>query len=326
MPTVRRSSRTLTAALLALALTLGLTLGVAGPAAASTLEPELETQLVGLTNRARAAHNKPPLRVELQLTRIARDWSSTMASRGAISHRPSLGDAVSGNWSRIGENVGVGPSMARLQDAFMDSPGHRANVLGDYDRIGVGVYEHNGRYWVTLNFMKGSGDFPVFRDVVSNTHRTNIEGLFARGTTLGCRGDRYCPATSVTRGQMATFLVRELGLTSRKANFRDVPATHPHAGAIGALAARGITTGCDRDRFCPEDTVSRAQMATFLRRALNLSERAPSGLTDVTGTHAGSIGALQHAGITQGCSATRFCPVDRVHRAQMATFLQRAFA
>jgi uncharacterized protein YkwD len=322
VPTARRTTRSLTAVLLAVALTLGL----AGPAAAQTLEPDLETRLVSLTNKARAANGKPALRVELQLTRIARDWSNTMATRQDLAHRPSLGSAITGNWSRIGENVGVGSDVARIHDAFMNSSGHRGNILGDYDRIGVGIYERDGRYWITVNFLKGSGDFPVFRDVTSNTHRANIEGLFARGTTLGCSGDRYCPSASVTRGQMATFLARELGLSPRTADFRDVSSSNPHAGAIGALAARGITTGCDTGRFCPGDTVSRAQMATFLRRALNLTERAPSGLTDISGTHAGSVGALQHAGITQGCSATRYCPVERVSRAQMATFLQRAFA
>jgi uncharacterized protein YkwD len=324
--TARRSTPRLTSLLLALALTLGLTIATAGPAAANTLEPGLENELVALTNRARAAAGRPALRVELQLTRVARDWSNTMATRQQLSHRPSLRDSINGNWSRIGENVGVGPSVSRIQDAFMNSPGHRDNLLGDYDRIGVGIYERGGRYWVTVNFLKGSGDFPVFRDVTSSSHRSNIEGLFARGTTLGCNGDRYCPASSVTRGQMATFLARELGLSARSANFRDVPSGHPHAGAIGALAATGITAGCEPNRFCPEDTVSRAQMATFLRRALKLSERAPVGLRDVSGTHAGSIGALQHAGITQGCTSTRFCPVERVNRAQMATFLQRAFA
>jgi uncharacterized protein YkwD len=324
--TLARPTGRLTSLVLALALTLGLTIGTASPAAANTLQPELENQLVSLTNRSRAAAGKPALKVELQLTRVARDWSNTMATRQNLSHRPSLRDSISGNWTRIGENVGVGPDVARMHTAFMNSTGHRNNILGDYDRIGVGVYERDGRYWVTVNFMKGSGDFPVFRDVTSNTHRPNIEGLFARGTTLGCSGDRYCPNSSVTRGQMATFLARELGLSSRTANFRDVPSSHPHAGAIGALAARGITAGCEPNRFCPETTVSRAQMATFLRRALGLSERAPVGLTDVSGTHAGSIGALQNAGVTQGCSATRFCPVERVNRAQMATFLQRAFA
>ncbi|WP_052664314.1 S-layer homology domain-containing protein [Nitriliruptor alkaliphilus] len=324
MLTRRHPSRILVVALL----TVALAVGMVGPAAARTLEPGLETQLVNLTNQARAAHGLRGLPVELQLTRVARDWSNTMASRQELSHRPRLSSVIDGNWQRIGENVGVGPSVERIQQAFMDSPGHRANVLGDYDRIGVGIYEQDGRLWITVNFLKGSGDFPVFQDVRTNTHRTNVEGLFARGTTLGCSFDRYCPSAGVTRGQMATFLARELGLSPKNGGFRDVPSSHPHAGAIGALAAAGITTGCGSNKFCPEDRVNRAQMATFLRRAKGLPETAPSGLSDVPSshTHAGSIGALQKAGITQGCTSTRYCPTDGVTRAQMATFLQRSFA
>lgn len=310
----------------ALLVALFATVPFAPSAEARTLVPDLEARLVALTNEARTARGLPPLKVELQLTRVARDWSNTMAARRDLSHRPELGRAIVGNWSRIGENVGVGPSIERTHEAFMNSPGHRANVLGDFDRVGVGIYEQDGRYWMTVNFVKGRGDFPVFRDVTANTHRPNIEGLFARGTTLGCTFDRYCPTSGVTRGQMATFLARELGLTHRDGGFRDVSSSHPHAGAIGALAAEGITAGCAPDRFCPEDRINRGQMAAFLSRALGLQEAAPTGVGDVAdSTHAGAIGALQRAGITQGCTATRYCPTDGVTRAQMATFLQRSF-
>jgi hypothetical protein len=295
-------------------------------AQAQTLQPDLESRLVELTNRSRAQQGLRPLAVELQLTRVARDWSNTMAAERKLYHRPDLRGAINGDWQRIGENVGVGPSVERIHEAFMASPGHRANVLGDFDRLGIGIYERNDRLWITVNFLRGRGDFPVFADVRSNLHRTNIEQLFSRGTTLGCTFDRYCPGTGVTRGQMATFLARELGLPARTGNFRDVPASHPHAGAIGALAASGVTTGCSSGRFCPDERVNRAQMATFLTRALGLAESAPIGVRDVsTNTHAGAIGALQKAGITQGCTSTSYCPGARVTRAQMATFLQRSF-
>lgn len=312
--------------IVALLVALLATVPFAPSAQARTLAPDLESRLVALTNEARTSRGLPPLRVELQLTRVARDWSNTMADRGRISHRPDLRGAIVGDWSRIGENVGVGPSIERTHEAFMNSPGHRANVLGDFDRVGVGIYEDGGRYWMTLNFVKGRGDFPVFRDVTANTHRPNIEGLFARGTTLGCTFDRYCPSNSVTRGQMATFLARELGLNHRDGGFRDVSRNHPHGGAIGALAAEGITAGCAPDRFCPEDRINRGQMAAFLSRALGLQDTAPAGMRDVSGsTHVGAIGALQRAGITQGCTSTSYCPTDGVTRAQMATFLQRSF-
>src|SRR5690606_17018969 len=129
--------------------------------------------------------------------------------------------------------------------------------------------------------------------------------------------------------QMATFLVRALGLKAGKASFKDTKGS-PHAADIAALAAAGITKGCNppkNDRFCPDQPVTRAQMATFLVRALNLKS-AKSGFSDTKGNvHAADIAALAAAGITKGCNPPkndRFCPDDRVSRGQMAAFLRRA--
>ncbi len=102
-----------------------------------------------------------------------------------------------------------------------------------------------------------------------------------------------------------------------------------HEPNIEAIAAIGVTEGCvpEGTAFCPEQNVSREQMASFLARALDLEPRSTSYEdVDSTGTHAGSIAAIRHAGITFGCNAqgTRFCPHDPVSREQMASFLVRA--
>ncbi len=101
---------------------------------------------------------------------------------------------------------------------------------------------------------------------------------------------------------------------------------------INWLSAAGITQGCNPptgDRFCPDEPVTRGQMAAFLARALDLS--TPSGRDSFTDDNASlfepSIEALAAAGITRGCNPptnNRFCPEDRVTRAQMAAFLVRA--
>lgn len=296
------------------------------PAQAAPSVPDAEAEMVRLINRDRAAQGLRPLSVDLQLTRVARDWSDRMAGDSGISHRPNLASFVTSGWRRLAENVGVGPNLPRLHDAFMASPGHRANVLGDFDRVGIGVVEHDGRLWATVNFRLG-GSGPAFSDIGGDTHRPGIEAVFLRGTTAGCSMDRFCPSRGVTRAQMASFLVREMGLAPTTARFADVPAGNPHAKNIGALAAAGITAGCGANDFCPNDRVTRAQMATFLTRALGLSPRAPQGVRDVAADHphAGSIGALQAAGVTQGCTSREFCPSQTVTRGQMATFLTRAF-
>ena len=101
-----------------------------------------------------------------------------------------------------------------------------------------------------------------------------VERLAEIGVTKGCRTDplRYCPDHPVTRAQMATFLVRALGLPEAPpAGFADTDA-NAHQAGIDALAAAGVTKGCATDppRYCPEQPVTRAEMATFLVRALDL--------------------------------------------------------
>ncbi len=88
----------------------------------------------------------------------------------------------------------------------------------------------------------------------------------------------------------------------------------------------GLTTGCVIDLYCPNNVVNRGSMATFLARALNLPATSHDYFTDDTGNvHEGNINRIAAAGITVGCSATRYCPGGTVTRGQMATFMSRAF-
>ena len=101
-----------------------------------------------------------------------------------------------------------------------------------------------------------------------------VERLAELKITLGCVTElaRYCPDEPVRRGQMATFLVRAFGLEpGSDAGFVDT-AGHTHSAGIDAVAAARITAGCSTDpaRYCPNEPVTRGQMATFLARALGL--------------------------------------------------------
>ena len=102
-----------------------------------------------------------------------------------------------------------------------------------------------------------------------------IKQLAAEGITSGCGPNLYCPETSVTRDQMAVFLLRAehgASYTPPPATgvFTDVPTTHWAAPWIEQLSAEGITGGCGVDTYCPSTPVTRAQMAVFLVRAFNL--------------------------------------------------------
>lgn len=98
-----------------------------------------------------------------------------------------------------------------------------------------------------------------------------------------------------------------------------------HEGAIEAIRAEGITQGCSATRYCPNEPVTRGQMAAFLNRALDLpAAPQPSGFTDTQGTFRDDIERLRAAGITNGCAPTRYCTDDPVTRGQMAAFINRA--
>ena len=133
---------------------------------------------------------------------------------------------------------------------------------------------------------------------------------------------------------MAVWLVRVLDSTDpvgSDTRFADVGSDEWWAPYVERLAVLGVTTGCAAGpaRYCPHDSVTRAQMATFLTRAFDLGAASSFGFVDTEGnTHAASIDALAAAGVTAGCATgpARYCPADSVTRAQMATFLTRAIS
>ena len=125
--------------------------GMAVPALAGP-----EGTLVSKINSSRAANGLAPLETYWDLTDDARLQSARMMDQGAISHNPSLA-SVTGVWQKLGENVGMGVDLNALHSAFMNSPAHRNNILGDYNYVGVGVKtDAAGVNWVTVVFMKAA--------------------------------------------------------------------------------------------------------------------------------------------------------------------------
>jgi hypothetical protein len=120
-----------------------------------------------------------------------------------------------------------------------------------------------------------------FLDDDGNTHEGTIEAIAAEGITLGCNppfNDRYCPSDPVSRGQMAAFLRRALGLPASSTDFFADDDGSTFENDINAIAEAGITLGCNppaNTRYCPNDLVRRDQMASFLSRALGLDPEIP---------------------------------------------------
>lgn len=112
------------------------------------------------------------------------------------------------------------------------------------------------------------GHIDYFTDDDTSGHEVDINRLRHAGITLGCGGSKFCPRGLVTREQMASFLVRALGLPRTTVDYFTDDETSGHEADINALASAGVTKGCSRTTFCPKHTVTREQMAAFLRRGL----------------------------------------------------------
>jgi len=153
----------------------------------------------------------------------------------------------------------------------------------------------------------------------------NIQWAFDNGITFGCAPDLFCTNNAVSREQMASFLVRALGLPwTTTDHFLDDEGSI-HEANINQIAEAGITGGCGPQRYCPTAPVRRAEMASFLVRAFDLPPTATDYFTDDEGSiHEANINAVRAAGIAFGCEETLFCPASAVTRAQMTAFLDRA--
>ena len=118
----------------------------------------------------------------------------------------------------------------------------------------------------------GSATFTSIGDIAGDVFVMDIIWLATEGITRGCvpDGTEFCPKDSVTRGQMAAFLVRALNLTDDGGGNKFIDDDGSiFEDDIAKLAASGITRGCNppqNTRFCPNDNVTRGQMAAFLHR------------------------------------------------------------
>ncbi len=169
--TPRRWFPALTAALVATGVVLAPTTvaqpsaagSAAGTATYASPSPQFEAQFVSRINSLRASKGLRQLQVSSELTGVARNWTEQMVRDGHISHNPNLGSQVSGNWTKLGENVGVGYDVDGLMQAFINSSAHYKNLVDpDWNWVGVGVVvTPDGRMWTTHNFMaRGSNPPP----------------------------------------------------------------------------------------------------------------------------------------------------------------------
>ena len=139
----------------------------------------------------------------------------------------------------------------------------------------------------TATATRANAFFADFLDVPqADPFHEYVERIFRNGITAGCGGGSYWPQDSVTRAQMAVFLLKsEHGSAyvppACTGVFADVPCPSLFADWIEQLAAEGITAGCGGDNYCPSLPVTRAQMAVFLLKTKHGSGYLPPPCTGV---------------------------------------------
>ena len=184
------------------------------------------------------------------------------------------------------------------------------------------------------------GWFADFLDVAqASPFHTPVETMVRDGITSGCGGGNFCPSSSITRAQMAVFLLRAghgssyVPPPASGAIFADVGASDFAADWIEELYAEGITGGCATGplRYCPNNPITRGQMAAFLLKVYHGTTYAPPPaqgvFSDVAVTLplAPWIEELARLSVTAGCGGTAYCPSNSVTRGQMAVFMTKTF-
>ena len=234
-----------------MAIVLGITgLSAASVSASAVVEPlAAESQFLSLVNEVRAGKGLPVLARDPGLDAVARDWSGHMAATfartgvvirpgvkehtvapncdlDALCHRPNLAEAVAAvepDWRSAGENVGTGGEVVSLHNAFVASAGHYANIIGTYNRVGVGVVVADGTIWVTFNFLDG----PALKPALNGAQRVG-------GTA---------PGTAAPLGPVARFVpVSPRRALDTRGRGQVVPAGGTVTVDLGSVADRPAGT------------------------------------------------------------------------------------
>jgi uncharacterized protein YkwD len=132
--------------------------------AGDTSGAEAELEFLSLLNQSRAAARLPALSPDDGLATFARWHTREMIGRGELFHSATdvRRAVVPPGWQRLGENVGAGATAGTLHEAFMTSPHHRDNILGDYTAVAIGAdRDREGRLYVTVVFVKRRDPAPV---------------------------------------------------------------------------------------------------------------------------------------------------------------------
>lgn len=172
------------------------------------------------------------------------------------------------------------------------------------------------------------GCLPAFTDIGQTIHAHSIRELHAVGYLYGCAYRTACPARLLTRGEAAALISRILELPPTTRDYFADDQGSTFEGVINRLAEARIARGCNppaNTQYCPDRTMTRAEFATMLGRALGLGRSTHNAFSDDDGHWAeDDINRFAAAGLTSGCGERRFCPDRPLPRDEAAAFFHRS--
>ena len=197
--------------------------------------------------------------------------------------------------------------------------------------LGNGKYSFvmpDGKVSVEAEFVKTAST--GFADVPANAYFADaVKWAVNKGITNGLSDTMFGPYESCTRAQIVTFLWRAAGSPEPKtaSSFTDVPVSAYYAKAVAWAVENGITNGMTETTFAPDATCTRGQSVTFLYRALKGTASGSANFTDVKSDafYADAINWAVANNVTNGTSNTTFSPNADCTRAEIVTFLYRAY-
>lgn len=257
----------------------------------------------------------------------------------------SVGHTTAPNQKKASRPAGRITTTASPQPGFSDVPSNNpfyteiSNIAFRLITVGCGggnycPNDNVTRAQMAAFIMRSLGEFDPpppasqrFLDVApSNPFYAFIDRLAELGITVGCGGGNYCPNDFVSRGQMAAFIMRGVGMFSPPApatqRFTDVAPDNLFYAFIDQMALRGVTAGCSATTYCPNDFVTRAQMAAFLVRgfglldpgqppcssanAVRFLEQATWGPTNADITHVQTVGIRAYLDEQESATETSY--------------------
>ncbi|MCZ7533092.1 MAG: M15 family metallopeptidase [Acidimicrobiia bacterium] len=296
-------------------------------------------------------------------------FSAELASGNFAGDAALTFTALDRNRDQIPDLVGVGGGGSLIIDgaSSFSTTDTLPAIAGPFDDIAGTDYDGDGRHdlvtlsggtlrvyagnsplpgvsvtswfeWPTFGCSAGALPYPYagwFRDDEASVHESNIDTIATTAITYGCNppyNDRFCTNRTITKGQLAAFIARALDLQPGAANTFVDDNGHLFEPDIERLVAAGMILPCNSagNAFCPDEPLTREEMARFLVAAFGF---APSGINRFTddgdSPYESQIDAIAAVGVTLGCNppaSDHFCPDGIVTRAQMASFFIRALA